>query len=317
MLEKAFISHDVKGALIAQNLAFCASMAVETTPDYIQQIVSNGLKPTGSIGIGTKTSLKASFWDSHIREREGSGDLSFFSVIMHGGGARAWRNKETTPGEAGGVEMQPFDVYRWRFDGPGRYVHLSVPFALLRSVSESIFDRDVMPEQIWIPMGMRDPRLCNAVRSISATMRVAPPTTLILDSWALLLSEIAVRGFSSHSRRYVCSSVGKIASRGIAAAIDYIEANIDADLSLSVLAEASAASVYHFAHGFKAEVGISPHAYVLSRRLRRAEAMLRNANTSLAHVAAACGFSSQSHFTTAFRRDLGVTPGEYRRIVSS
>jgi AraC family transcriptional regulator len=72
-------------------------------------------------------------------------------------------------------------------------------------------------------------------------------------------------------------------------------------------------SVYHFARRFKETVGESPHAYVLSRRLARAQHMLRRRDSSLVDVAAACGFSSQAHLTTAFRNAFGATPNTYRR----
>lgn len=84
---------------------------------------------------------------------------------------------------------------------------------------------------------------------------------------------------------------------------------------MTSLAGVAAMSEYHFARSFKETVGISPHAYVLSRRIARGRAMLSRGEGSLAHVALACGFSSQAHFTTAFRRSLGVTPGEYCRRV--
>ena len=112
-------------------------------------------------------------------------------------------------------------------------------------------------------------------------------------------------------------SFGKIPVRGIAHVIDYIEGNIDRGLDLASLAGVAAMSVYHFARRFKETVGMSPHAYVLSRRIRRAREMLDRDEASLALVAVACGFSSQAHFTTVFQRDLGVTPGEYRRAASS
>jgi AraC family transcriptional regulator len=132
-----------------------------------------------------------------------------------------------------------------------------------------------------------------------------------------VLSEILVCHFTSHAQRGARMSFGRIPSRGLAHVVDYVEANIDQNLQLESLASVAAMSVYHFARRFKETVGMSPHAYVLTRRIRRAESMLRQGGTGLAHVAAACGFSSQAHFTTAFHRYLGVTPGVYRRALAS
>jgi len=72
-------------------------------------------------------------------------------------------------------------------------------------------------------------------------------------------------------------------------------------------------SSYHFARRFKETVSMSPHAYVLARRVRRAQERLKLGASNLAEVAAACGFSSQAHLTSAFKGRLGITPGQYRR----
>ena len=129
-----------------------------------------------------------------------------------------------------------------------------------------------------------------------------------------MLSEAVLRRLSIHAQRHVRRSFGKIPARGVAHVIDYIEAGIDQDLDMASLAEVAGMSTYHFAHRFKETVGISPHAYVLSRRVGRGQQMLRDGRASLASVAAACGFSNQAHFTTAFRGRVGVTPGAYRRM---
>ena len=100
---------------------------------------------------------------------------------------------------------------------------------------------------------------------------------------------------------------------GIANVVDFIDANIDQSLELQLLAKVSAMSVFHFARRFKAAVGLSPHRYVMRRRVHRACQMLQCGRTRLADLALTLGFSSQAHFTTAFRREFGVTPGEYRR----
>ena len=96
-----------------------------------------------------------------------------------------------------------------------------------------------------------------------------------------------------------------------------IEANLDADLSLESLADESGYSRAHFLRAFQAATGVTPHQYVLDVRLRRAQERLKQANSNIIDVAMSCGFSSQSHMTSVFRRYLEMTPGEYRRNVKS
>jgi AraC family transcriptional regulator len=92
-----------------------------------------------------------------------------------------------------------------------------------------------------------------------------------------------------------------------------IEANLHTDLSLECLARESGYSRAHFLRMFRVATGVTPHQYILDARLRQAQACLRRKDTSLIDIAAVCGFSSQSHMTSVFRKRFQMTPAEYRR----
>jgi AraC family transcriptional regulator len=92
-----------------------------------------------------------------------------------------------------------------------------------------------------------------------------------------------------------------------------IEANLEADLSLESLAEETGYSRAHFLRMFRAATGLTPHQYVMELRLARAQECLRHAGSSIVDVAVSCGFASQSHMTSVFRRRLEITPGAFRR----
>jgi AraC family transcriptional regulator len=94
---------------------------------------------------------------------------------------------------------------------------------------------------------------------------------------------------------------------------DRIEANLDTDLSLDSLAQESGYSRAHFLRMFRAATGVTPHQYVLDLRLRRAQDSLKKKGARIIDIAVSCGFSSQSHMTSVFRRRLEMTPGEFRR----
>ncbi len=109
------------------------------------------------------------------------------------------------------------------------------------------------------------------------------------------------------------SSVESLPPRILRRIRDRIEAELDAELSLASLAKESGYSRAHFLRMFRAATGLTPHQYVLERRLSTAQKLLRHSRLLLADIALKCGFSSQTHMNDVFRKRLGLTPLEYRR----
>jgi len=95
--------------------------------------------------------------------------------------------------------------------------------------------------------------------------------------------------------------------------LEFIESRLEADLTLQELASEVGYSRSHFLRMFHATTGMTPHRYVLKRRVERARQQLEQVEQSIAEVAFRCGFSSQAHLTLAFRKEFGITPAEYRR----
>ena len=92
---------------------------------------------------------------------------------------------------------------------------------------------------------------------------------------------------------------------------DCVLANLASDISLHDLAELVDLSPRHLCRSFKQATGISPYQYILKERIERSKALLRMGTTSVAEVALSVGFSSQSHFTDAFQKHTGTTPGGF------
>lgn len=93
----------------------------------------------------------------------------------------------------------------------------------------------------------------------------------------------------------------------------FVESELASNFGLVDLASVVGYSPDHFARLFKHAFQQSPYQYVLARRIERAMTMLRDESLPIAEIAAACGFSNQGHFTTAFKRRTGTTPGAYRK----
>jgi AraC family transcriptional regulator len=93
---------------------------------------------------------------------------------------------------------------------------------------------------------------------------------------------------------------------------EFVEANLETDIRLEMMAGICGRSTEYFVRIFKATAGVSPYQYVLNLRIERAKALLGVEGASIADVALQCGFSHQEHLTRMFRRFTGVTPGRYR-----
>jgi len=83
-------------------------------------------------------------------------------------------------------------------------------------------------------------------------------------------------------------------------------------LEVEDMARAAGLSRAHFSREFKKAFGTSPHAYLLTRRLERAAALLRDTDRPVAEVCLAVGLQGVGSFTTSFKRTYGKTPTEYR-----
>lgn len=97
--------------------------------------------------------------------------------------------------------------------------------------------------------------------------------------------------------------------------IDFIEANLNASIGLDDLARAAGLSANHFLRVFKLATGETPYHLLRARRLERARQLLADDAMPLAELALECGFANQAHFTAAFTREIGISPGRYRRAV--
>ena len=85
------------------------------------------------------------------------------------------------------------------------------------------------------------------------------------------------------------------------------------DIGLPELAALAGVSPQRFKRTFKTSSGLPPYRFLMTLRIERAQELLARSNLTLAEVALASGFSNQSHFTTVFWNQTGLTPGRWRR----
>jgi AraC family transcriptional regulator len=108
-----------------------------------------------------------------------------------------------------------------------------------------------------------------------------------------------------------------LGNTSLAALLKYVDQRLGTKLSLDDLACKAGVSRAYFARTFKSGLGISLHQYLNHRRIDMARKLLRDSEMDLAQIAYELGFASQSHFTEAFRTQVGNTPLQFRRDVGA
>ncbi|ALI28918.1 Transcriptional regulator, AraC family [Mycolicibacterium fortuitum] len=97
-----------------------------------------------------------------------------------------------------------------------------------------------------------------------------------------------------------------------AAIVAYLSDSLDSDITLDALAELAEMPVSTFNQAFRRCFHTTPYQFVLERRIARAQTLLLTTALSIGDIAAKVGFSNRSHFATAFKRRVGVSPSEFR-----
>ena len=93
---------------------------------------------------------------------------------------------------------------------------------------------------------------------------------------------------------------------------EYIDVHLEKDLSVDELASHLGISPSYFARSFRSSIGLAPHAYVMRRRLLRAQELLVSTDLPFIDIALATGFADQSHFSRRFHQMTGVPPRAFR-----
>jgi len=217
----------------------------------------------------------------------------------------------STPGRV--IFMEPGETHDGEATTAGGFTYAMLYFepAWLRQSASLYADRETGETVFHFPRTLGDDApLAQAVRVArrqiaSADSRIACEAAL--DRVVVLLAQrfagAPVEGSAKAPR------VAKLAR----AAMD---AGFDGDLGLEDLALAAGTDRFRLTRAFSAAYGLSPHAYLVQRRLNQARLRLSRGETPAA-TAAATGFADQSHLGRWFRRAFGMTPAAYRRLCTN
>ncbi|MDJ0637152.1 MAG: AraC family transcriptional regulator [Xenococcaceae cyanobacterium MO_188.B29] len=188
-------------------------------------------------------------------------------------------------------------------------IYLS-PTILERTAIENCA-RDPRNIELIDHLAIRDPLLEQLAYAFKTELENKISDRLYLESLQTILC--------AHLLRHHCSATvvttevsGGLPSSKLRQVVDYIQENLERDISLAQLANVAHVSSHHFGKLFKQSMGITPHQYVLKCRIEQAKKLLATKRLTLAEVSLATGFCHQSHFTNVFRRYTTLTPRQYR-----
>jgi AraC-like DNA-binding protein len=118
---------------------------------------------------------------------------------------------------------------------------------------------------------------------------------------------------SSGAPAYVSGGLSAGALRRVRA---YVDAHLEGAIDLRTLSGIAGLSTWHFARAFKKCLGMTPHTYLMRRRLEHAQHLLTQSAIPVAEIAVLSGFCDQSHLCRAFRQHVGVSPLAFRRAAN-
>lgn len=203
------------------------------------------------------------------------------------------------------------------FESASDVLHLFVPQPVLTECHRDLFGREHNGDIV-----LSDPRLTTDTTMERLGQALAMAHTqdpslgrLFIDSVSMA---IVSRLVSNHFNRVAAQTrhVTGLPAWRLRRVVDYIDAHLSEAIGLADIAESAGLTRMHFAAQFRLATGLRPHEYLLRRRIEHAQDLLRDDKGSVLDVALRCGFRSQAHFTTVFRRFVGDTPYRWRSKVA-
>lgn len=220
-----------------------------------------------------------------------------------------FRDRTVCPGD---VLIFPAETsYSVRFKEQAEFIIMTLDQLLVDQACRAVGARDMRGRPVnW---GFRDAFIKEALCGIDAAVAgSAKMDNLYAESLANSLAMHLARHGEKITSHMNGSDRG-LSRHQLERTLDFIRSTPQREINLHRMAGAAGLSPFHFSRMFKLSTGLSPHQYVLRRRIELATELLQNRELEISDIAQNLGFADQSHFTMHFKRHHGMGPATYRR----
>lgn len=215
--------------------------------------------------------------------------------------------------QQGDIAVIPAGIaHRCNWNSSVEFMILAIEPALLQQVGQDF----VNPDRIdLIPRFMSEPD--PLIQGILSTLRAELETgkiggDLLIDSLKMTLAIHLLRNYCTTQPK-LSSYADGLSQIKLTLVTDYINSHLHQNLNLDEIAAIAQLSPYHFLRLFNQKMGITPHQYILQRRIEKAKHLLQHSEQGIADIAMRTGFCDQSHLTRCFKRIFGVTPKQFQK----
>jgi AraC family transcriptional regulator len=207
---------------------------------------------------------------------------------------------------------EPYEL-RWQAQGeqPFSVMHLYIGLPLIQRAVIELMGRDAHLELRDVS-GEKDPILSALLEPLRTELMLSrAPSPMFVQGLAQSLAIHVVRHYGRASEA-VPRPRGGLPAFKLHRVTEMMAAQLDQAFQLARLARHSGLSEFHFGRAFKKSTGYTPSQYFIRMRMEHARRLLRETDQPVIEIALEVGYTSASHFSQVFRREVGVTPREYR-----
>jgi AraC family transcriptional regulator len=202
---------------------------------------------------------------------------------------------------------------RWDIEGPIEVSHVYLPDSRLQDAAEQLAGGKRV--ELLGRVGFEDSSAARIMELLSREAATNDPASRLFVEQAMdLLCIQLIRGHSSHASLELDTPRGGLADWQIRKVTRYMHEHLDEEIGLEELAALVSLSRFHFCTAFRKATGQTPYNWLVMQRIAEARRLLSIPDLPVTEIALAVGYQTPSAFTAAFRKLVGASPTEYRRL---